>query len=746
MSAEQAAAADQSADARGRVLIHRKAVRIKAQPSKEVPRHFARHLQFVADELVAGRVPPDWQVLRERPPYRKVKLPPLRAMARSVDGSLMVFLIRERDDFYKRINRVRVTFEAGDFTELEPLRARTQLVTQPALEAPRAATGPAPAACWPAFSDEELCAIVGADAALVARLRSVSTAGDAFADDVVAAIGEPHALLLVDMAERPDRYRRILDAGRTPTPLDVEDSDEELAAAVAAGLASGDIVAVKEPSELERLLSGDLEEWMIFLEPKQRGMVEARYNGPARLSGGPGTGKSVVALHRAIELARRAAPGGRVLLATYVSTLPRQWTALLRRIDPVAAARIDVFSVDSLVHKWLPHEVRQLDVLKDRARSDWAKTVLRTTSELPLIGAFGNDPDALIDEFEHVLAASMVPGSDGAEPHPLARAADYGSLERRFRRARTDDEVRAVWDCFEQYRRDLEKSGQTDFALRRLAALPQAKPTYHGVVVDEAQDLSSVALRFLWQLDASAGHSGFLVVADGRQSIYPGGYSLRALGIETRGRAEKLRRNWRTTTRIQSAAEAVVAGAVYDDRDGNATTRGQGDEKTVPLRDGVRPEAHACRHRWAEEKLVAEIVLDRLTAGRRPRDIAVLAPTRKRVRELIAALSSAPIPIAAVDLQDLDPSVQDRVVVGTFHRAKGLEFVEVIVAGLGDASWPPRHSRHPITDPDDRGLHQRALFVAMTRARDHLMLTGVQPLAPEVEALAPIHVDVMVHA
>ncbi|WP_354699044.1 3'-5' exonuclease [Paraconexibacter sp. AEG42_29] len=663
-------------------------------------------------------------------------------MARHVDGSLVVFLIRERDDFYKRIGRVRPTFDARDFTELTVDRQRTQLVEARADPPTTAPSVPASGACWKTFSDDELRAIFPADDALITRLGQAARPAEAFEDDVVGVIGEPHAMLLLDLAERPDRYRRILDSGRIPAPIDVEDSDEELAASVAAGLATGDLVALEEASELERLLDGELEEWMVFLLPKQRSMVDARYNGPARLSGGPGTGKSVVALHRAIELARRAGPREKVLLTTFVKTLPVYWRSLLRRIDPAAAARVDVKAVDALAHWWLPPDVQRLDIPKPPERVAWAKHALGR--DLRLIGAFGNDPAALVDEFDHVLSAAVVPGVAGANPHPLSSGEDYGRLEPKFRRARTREEVESVWACFERYREDLAAQGMTDFAQRRLVALERASPTYAGVVVDEAQDLSSVALRFLWKLDASVDHSGFLVVADGQQAVYPGGYSLRALGIETRGRARNLTENWRTTQCIQAAADSVIADLDIDDRDG--TARRGADDESIPLRAGIRPEVHACRHRHAETTLVADIVLDRITAGRVPRDIAVLVSTNKQVGEVLRALANAPLPVPARDLKDFKPEQHDYVVVGTFHRAKGLEFVEVVVAGLGDGTWPPSHGAQTQADRDERSRHCRALFVAMTRARDHLIMTGVAPLAPEVAALSPICADLVTHA
>ncbi len=700
----------------------------------------ARRLTYVAGELEAGRTPQEWEVLKERPPFRKVKVHPLRAMARAVDGSVLVWLIRERDDFYKRIRRVNPRLDPSEFSELPvATRARSRFTASPTPSVSAPPTGTTAATKrdpWAAFTDAEL-ERVGAGREIVQRLRSATTSSAVLDDSAASVLGDDIALLLADIADRPDRYRPIFDRGDTPTLRDAEATDAELRIAVEEGLAQGDIAEISDEETLARLLSGDLQEWMVFLHPSQRDLVESAYNGPARVRGGPGTGKSVVALHRAVHLARTH-PEERVLLATFVSTLPRLWESLLRRIGPDAARRIDVRWVHSIARSLRPEDSRKIANSSEKRRRTWAEKVI--AGDLALVGAVGGDPERLLEEIDHVLSAAVVPASEGEDPHPLRNAHDYERLEPRFRRARTREECEAVWAAYTRYRSAIAREGFTDYGEILLEAHDLATPTYAGVVVDEAQDLSSVALRLLWRLDASPNHRGFMIVGDGQQSIYPGGFSLRSLGIDVRGRSRALSTNWRTTRRIQAAADAVLAGTTFDDLDdarAASTTRSASDAP-LPLREGVPPELHELDCVGEETARTLALVQDRLTAGRRPGDLAVLLPTNTAVAQIVGALEAAGI--AAASVKNFDPLNDSRVNVGTFHRAKGFEFIEVIVGGLGAGRWPhvSDGTRLEITSTERA---DRALFVAMTRARDHLMIVGTRPLPAVIRQLSPEYAD-----
>lgn len=255
------------------------------------------------------------------------------------------------------------------------------------------------------------------------------------------------------------------------------------------------------------------------------------------------------------------------------------------------------------------------------------------------------------------------------------------------------------------------------------------------MIVDEAQDLTETGLRLLNALDASPQHSGFLIVGDGQQAIYPGGFSLRSLGIDVRGRSRVLTANWRNTWSIWTAARSMMEGEAFEDLDDDTGLRPAGEEP-APLTVGVDPELHVLRSPGEELELLTALVQERLDAGLNPGDIAVLVDVQRKGRDVERALKNAGVPVA--DLADYAGEHANGVLLGTFKRAKGLEFKEVFVVGLSAAEWPSRWFVPPDLDDEQReertALQRRTLFVAMTRARDRLTLTCGGAPAASVEA------------
>jgi superfamily I DNA/RNA helicase len=250
--------------------------------------------------------------------------------------------------------------------------------------------------------------------------------------------------------------------------------------------------------------------------------------------------------------------------------------------------------------------------------------------------------------------------------------------------------------------------------------------------VDEAQDLTEVGLRLLYALDKSPDHSGFMVVGDGQQSIYPGGFSLRSLGIDVRGRAWVLSSNWRNTWSVWTAARAVMEDEAFEDLEDDVGLRPTGEEPK-PLTLGEPVELHVVRSAGEELELLVALVEERVRVGVDPGDIAVLVDVNRKAKDVSRALAGAGL--KAHPLEGYEGEHSDGVLVGTFHRAKGLEFKEVMIPGLAAAEWPSRWFVPPDLPAEQReeriGLHLRTLFVGMTRARDRLtLLSGGGPAEP----------------
>ncbi len=456
---------------------------------------------------------------------------------------------------------------------------------------------------------------------------------------------------------------------------------------------------------LAGILAQPIEEWMSFLHPQQAKLVRRSFPGPSRIRGPAGTGKTVVGLHRAAHLARNKP--GRILVTTYVRTLPDVLGELLRRLAPEAVARVDfvgthAFARRVLRERGVPHRI---EPAKSREAFDAAWHRVGATS---VLGSM-QDRRYWEEEIEHVLKG-----------RGITRFEDYADLARTGRRRTLQLSGReAVWRLHEAYDAELRRRGIIDYADLILLAEAELRRepmggAYSAVIVDEAQDLSCAMIRMLHLLVGNEP-DGFTLIGDGQQSIYPGGYTLGEAGISVAGRGVVLDINYRNTAQIVNFAQRLVAGDEYADIEG---VLARGDVPSSVPRAGADPVIARCSSRRELNSALVERI-HRVTTeiGTTVGDVAVLCISRWAARDASRALEEAGIPV--VDLEKYDGVPIEAVKVGTIKRAKGLEFKQVLI--------PDIRREHTITDPpaDDGArerwdLTRRELYVAMTRARDGL--------------------------
>jgi superfamily I DNA/RNA helicase len=257
---------------------------------------------------------------------------------------------------------------------------------------------------------------------------------------------------------------------------------------------------------------------------------------------------------------------------------------------------------------------------------------------------------------------------------------------------------------------------------------------FDAVVADEAQDLGLASVQMLAELVGGLPSPNLTLVGDGQQAIYPGGFSLLQTGIDVRGRATVLRTNWRNTYAIWMAARAFIEGEEFDDLDDDVLSGRSDEESPLPMRDGISPGLWTAGE-GEDAALVAEIVREALELGVDPGDVGVLAPTNAQAKRLQAGLTEASV--RNRELSRYEGVHEPFVRVGTFHRAKGLEFKHVVVTGLSAATWPPRRpGLDHVAQLEARGREVRAAFVAMTRARDRLDVVVAGEPASELSRAA----------
>jgi hypothetical protein len=471
-------------------------------------------------------------------------------------------------------------------------------------------------------------------------------------------------------------------------------------------------VAASEPvvtvHEIERALLASIEalpieDWMAFLHPDQAKLARRSFNGPSRIRGAAGTGKTVVGLHRAAYLARTQP--GKVLVTTLVRTLPTVLSSLMQRMAPDVADRVEFVGIHAFANGLL--RARGIPVhINDRA-ADYA-----FDAAWAQVGAHGILGD--IDPNMHYWKEEVLSVIKG---RGLTRFEQYADLVRAGRRRGLSLESRkAVWELYGEYSVGLREAGIHDFADIILLAEKSLRSNpldgYSAVIADEAQDLSCSMIRMLHAIVGDRA-DGLNLIGDGQQTIYAGGYTLAEADVSIAGRGVVMTTNYRNTVEIADFAASMVLGDEYMDIEGVSS---KPDVATSVVRHGKRPRVSRFNSRAGHDRSLLAQVQSLIDSGVSGGDIAVLTQTTFVAREVLESLTSAGI--LAMDLIDYDGRTTSAVKVGTIKRAKGLEFKQVLVARASAQLLETAWSSTNEAEAERRELDRRELYVAMTRARD----------------------------
>jgi hypothetical protein len=639
------------------------------------------------------------------------------------DGVTVLEVTRKQEDTYTKADWVAVVRRGRGVALVEILEPtkREARTAAPKARSIKVATRPEQPNPLTPF-DHGMLSALGLDDERIADIRTFA-AGVQVAEELAGAGASVETVELVaDAWEDPNRYLQMFADGITPQTADAALSEEELAERLAHP-DSAESVATLGSHGLELILAEDIEAWMFYLHHSQARIVRLAPTGPARIRGGPGTGKTVAALHRARFLVESGL-ADKVLLTTFVSALPPVWDGLLQRFAPNVASSISTSTVDHLAREIVIAADGTPELIDQAGETALLKDALdRFPAARSALG--GEMP--FREEIERVIDGRGISVID-----------EYLEVSRRGRGLGLDGTQRKeVWAAYEHYLQLLGKVGKTDFRQMRLRALAIVEagggPRYDAIIVDEAQDLSEVAVRLLMGVDSDPEHKMFMLVGDGQQSIYPGGFSLRSLDLEVRGRAFVLTTNWRNTDAILRSADlALGQSSVLDLGDElEIASNGSG----VPRRAGSAPRLHVAATQPVDSVLatvVGELLADEegISLG----DIAVLSRKNKGVNHALRALEAAGIPSGP--LRGYGGARSEVVRCGTFQYSKGLEFKAVIVFGADSSAWGV--NPYWLSDTDDISEwwrnERRIFFVAMTRARDSLDMIGGPALSPPVEA------------
>ena len=488
----------------------------------------------------------------------------------------------------------------------------------------------------------------------------------------------------------------------------------------------GQVTFVSGQEELQRILAHPFAAWRTFLHPSQRKIAyRDSFAGPAQVTGGAGTGKTVTALHRAAFLATRSAahageagsghPRPPILLTTFTRNLADTLDAQLGLLidDPAVRSRIEVLNVDRVAYGVVRQARGTPGVADDReVRARWAQAV--TDAGLPFTAAF------LQHEWEQVILAQ-----------DLHTEQAYLTCLRTGRgRPLTKAQRSQVWQAAQQVTSHLAAARQSthlQLANEATHLLRQdGTPRYQHVIVDEAQDLHPGQWRLLRAV-VPPGPDDLFIAADPHQRIYDNRVSLASLGISVRGRSRRLAMNYRTTQEILAWVVPLLGPDPVTGLDGEV-------DSLLGYRSpmhGPRPQVRAADTHDQELTFLAERIRSWLSTDIEPHAIGVAARSARQAREARDALKAAGLPSAALSGQGSRQAVR----AGTMHGMKGLEFQAVAVIGVGQDQVPAPaavtpESEDPVAHTQDLQRERCVLFVACTRARDHLYVSHAGEPSP----------------
>ncbi|WP_020468105.1 UvrD-helicase domain-containing protein [Zavarzinella formosa] len=473
--------------------------------------------------------------------------------------------------------------------------------------------------------------------------------------------------------------------------------------------------------ELERALEYPWDKWTVFLHPEQRQWIEKDYAGPARVSGSAGTGKTIVALHRAVYLARQH-PDARVLLTTFSDALANALQTRLRRLlgnEPRIAERLEVASVPAIgrrLHEALIGPVKIAD--RETIRKSLAEAALAVTGHTFSLRFLLNEWDQIVDAWQ------------------LSDWESYRDVARLGRKTRLSEAQRAIlWKIFQLAQVELsrlKRSTEAAMFTHLAEAITKGKALpFAYVVLDEAQDVSIPQMRFFAAM-AGDRPNGLFFAGDIGQQIFQQPFSWKNLGVDIRGRSRTLRVNYRTSHQIRSQADKLLEATVTD-----ADLQQEDRTDTVSVFNGPPPAVRKFVKATEEITAVGEWLASLAKSGVVPDEFGVFVRSPAQLDRAKQAAKASGVPFRV-----LDESVKIEagfLSVSTMHLAKGLEFRAVAVMACDDDVIPLQERMSAVGDDADLkevyDTERQLLYVACTRARDHLLVSGAIPVSEYLDDL-----------
>lgn len=489
---------------------------------------------------------------------------------------------------------------------------------------------------------------------------------------------------------------------------------EDLAAALDVPTTLKSFVVVEGEDELRRIMAEPLEKWRVFLHPAQRKIVQKAYSGPARVLGGAGTGKTVVAMHRAKHLASKCNDNERILVTTFTANLAADIRENMRKICTVEELRrMEIVHLDAWVNRFLRESGFSAQIAYDDTIAPiWEQAILQANNNLPFESSFYRE------EWNRIAIAQ-----EALTLEQYIKAIRTGRGTRLNRKQRIE-----IWKVFEIYQNLMKENHIRDIntAMYETTKLLQSagrKPRYVSIIIDEGQDFSNNAYRMLRALAGEEHANDIFVVGDSHQRIYKNHPVFARCGINVRGRSSILKINYRTTEEIRKCAFALLNGISFDDLD-------EGEDfgdKCQSLTHGETPIVESFSNANDEFNFVVNEVKKLNDGGIALTDICVVARTKKLVDDYLALFTKAGVRSYAIKRNKIEDRSHDGLRIATMHRVKGLEFKYVFITAVNNRIIPLQsaiNNTDAISKAESIASEKCLLYVAMTRAQKGVYITS----------------------
>lgn len=473
-------------------------------------------------------------------------------------------------------------------------------------------------------------------------------------------------------------------------------------------------VVVEGEEELRRIMAEPLEKWRVFLHPTQRKIVNRNYSGAARVLGGAGTGKTVVAMHRARHLAAGLKDNERILFTTFTANLASDIKDNLRKICTLdEMRRIDVINLDAWVAQFLREHGYAADIIYDDTVTRlWEDAVADndTSDEYPV--------SFYEEEYNRVVVAQ-----EAFSLQKYVKASRIGRGIRLDRRKRMQ-----IWQVFEAYQNMMKEKKVRDintamYECRLLLSKSSAETRYKHVIVDEGQDLSANGFKLLRAIAGEEHDNDMFIVGDAHQRIYKNKAVLSRCGINVRGRSSILRINYRTTEEIRKAAFALLSGISFDDLDDDYDIG----DKCQSLTHGKVPEVLRLGNANEEFEAVLKEIKRLIASGVSAKNICVVARTHKLLDDYASQFTANGLRCYEIRGNKADDRGLDGIRVATMHRVKGLEFQYVFVVAANKRIIPLASAidhTDVVSERETMTAERCLLYVALTRAQKGAYVSG----------------------